>query len=75
MLTAVSARADEIGLMTSGAFSAALRELAPVFERASGSTLTGVSGGSVAGGPDSIRDRLKRGERADVLIMAVAGIE
>lgn len=61
--------------MTSGALSAALRELTPVFERASGSTLVIVSGGSVAGAPDSIPDRLQRGERADVLILADAGID
>ncbi len=61
--------------MTSGALSAALRELTPVFERASGSTLVIVSGGSVAGAPDSIPDRLQRGERADVLILAGAGID
>ena len=56
--------------MTSGAMSAALKELTPAFERASGSTLVIVSGGSVAGAPDSIPDRLQRGERADVVIMA-----
>jgi molybdate transport system substrate-binding protein len=75
LLTAVAAGADEIKVMTSGAFSAALRELAPAFERASGDTLVIVSGGSVAGAPDSIPDRLQRGERADVLIMAGAGID
>ncbi len=75
LLTAAAAQADEIKVMTSGALSAALRELVPAFERASGSTLTIVSGGSVAGATDSIPDRLKRGERTDVLIMAAAGID
>jgi molybdate transport system substrate-binding protein len=75
LLTAAGARADEIRVMTSGAFSAALKELAPAFERASGSTLVIVSGGSVAGVPDSIPDRLQRGERADVVIMASGGID
>jgi molybdate transport system substrate-binding protein len=75
LLTAAAAQADEINVMTSGALSAALRELAPAFERASGSTLTIVSGGSVAGATDSIPDRLQRGERTDVLIMAAAGID
>ena len=70
LLTAAAAQADEIKVMTSGAMSAALRELTPAFERASGSTLTIVSGGSVAGAADSIPDRLQRGERADVVIMA-----
>jgi molybdate transport system substrate-binding protein len=75
LLTAVAAQAEEIRVMTSGAFATALRELTPGFERASGSTLVIVSGGSVAGAPDSIPDRLQRGERADVLIMAAAGID
>jgi molybdate transport system substrate-binding protein len=75
LLTAVAAQADEIKVMTSGAMSAALRELTPAFERASGSTLVVVSGGSVAGAPDSIPDRLARGERADVVIMAAGGID
>jgi molybdate transport system substrate-binding protein len=75
LLTAVAAQAQEIKVMTSGALSAVLRELAPAFERASGSMLTIVSGGSIAGAPDSIPDRLQRGERADVLIMAAAGID
>jgi len=35
LLTAVAAQADEIKIMTSGALAAALRELTPVFERAS----------------------------------------
>ncbi|HEV8211796.1 MAG TPA: substrate-binding domain-containing protein [Vicinamibacterales bacterium] len=75
LLTAVAVHADGITVMSSGAMSAALRELMPAFERASGSTLTVVSGGSVAGAADSIPDRLQRGERADVVIMAAAGID
>ena len=75
LFTAIAAQAQEIHVMTSGALSAALRELAPIFERASGVTLDMVSGGSVAGATDSIPDRLRRGERTDVLIMAAAGID
>ena len=74
-LAGVGLRADSITVMTSNAFAAALKELTPAFERASGSTLTVVSGGSVAGAPDSIPDRLQRGERADVVIMAASGID
>lgn len=75
LLTAAGAQADGIKVMTSGALSAALKELAPAFERASGSTLVVVSGGSVAGAPDSIPNRLQRGERADVVIMAAGSID
>jgi molybdate transport system substrate-binding protein len=72
---AVGARAAEITLMTSGALAAALKELLPAFERASGTELIVVSGGSVGGAPDSIPNRLERGERADVLIMAASSID
>jgi molybdate transport system substrate-binding protein len=75
LLAAVAVQAEEIRVMTSGALSAALKDLVPAFERASGSTLLIVSGGSVAGATDSIPDRLQRGERVDVLIMAAAGID
>ena len=75
LLTTAAAQAAEIRVMTSGALSAALRELTPVFERATGDTLIIVSGGSVAGAPDSIPDRLQRGERTDVVIMAASGID
>ena len=51
LLVAVAAQAAEIRVMTSGALSAALRDVTPIFERASGDTLIIVSGGSVAGAP------------------------
>ena len=75
LLTVAAVHADGITVMSSGALSAALRELVPSFERSSGSALTIVSGGSVGGTPDSIPDRLQRGERADVVIMAAASID
>jgi molybdate transport system substrate-binding protein len=75
LLTAVAAQAAEIRVLTSNALGAALRELTPAFERASGDTLVIVSGGSVAGVTDAIPDRLARGERADVVIMSGSGID
>jgi molybdate transport system substrate-binding protein len=75
LLIAVAAQAADIRVMTSNALGAALRELTPIFERDSGDTLVIVSGGSVAGAPDSIPDRLARGEQADVVIMAGTGID
>ena len=71
----IGARAAEITLMTSGALAAALKDLLPAYERASGAKLIVVSGGSVGGAPDSIPSRLQRGERADVLIMAASSID
>jgi molybdate transport system substrate-binding protein len=74
-LASVAAQSAELTLMTSGALAAPLRELLPAFERSSGTTLTVVSGGSVGGAPDSIPNRLQRGERADVLVMASSSID
>ena len=75
VLAASVARAEEIHVMMSNAMAAAVGELTPAFERATGSKLVVVSGGSVAGAADSIPDRLQRGERADVVIMAAGGID
>ena len=75
LLSAAAAQGQAVTVMTSGAFSAALKELAPAFERASGATLVIVSGGSLAGVAGSIPDRLQGGERADVVIMASGGID
>ena len=67
-LAPVAAAADEIRVMTSGTFTAALLELAPRFERATGhrpvaaTTTMGV-------GADSIPSRLQRREPADVVIL------
>src|SRR5579864_4073229 len=74
-LAVAGGQAERVTVMTSGALSAALRELAPAFERGSGATLIVVSGGSVGGVPDAIPDRLQRGERADVLLMSSDGID
>jgi len=75
LAAAVAAQSAELTVMTSGALAAPLRELLPAFERSSGTTLTVVSGGSVGGAPDSIPNRLQRGERADVLVMASSSID
>ena len=67
-LAPVAAAADEIRVMTSGTFTAALLELAPRFERATGhrpvaaTTTMGV-------GDSSIPSRLQRREPADVVIL------
>jgi molybdate transport system substrate-binding protein len=60
--------ADDVRVMTSGAFTAALVELAPAFERATGHRI--VVGATTSSGPDSIQNRLQRGEPVDVIIMA-----
>lgn len=65
----------ELSVMTSGGFTAAYDALAPRYERASGDTLRVAYGASMGGAPDSIPQRLARGERADVVILAREGID
>jgi molybdate transport system substrate-binding protein len=75
-LMAFAARADaqEIRVMTSGAFTAALTELTPIFERDSGARIVAVYGGSMGSAPTTIPNRLARGEAADVVILASSSL-
>ncbi len=70
-----TAAADEIKVMTSGGFTAALMELTPAFERATGHTVVTTYGASLGGAPDSIPSRLQRGEPADVVILASEALD
>lgn len=62
-------------VMTSGGFAAAYDALALRFEKSSRITLVATYGASMGGAPDSIPVRLARGDAADVVIMAKAGID
>jgi molybdate transport system substrate-binding protein len=64
-----------IRVMMSGGFTAAFAELAPAFERATGSQIVTTYGGSAGSSPDTIPNRLGRGEPADVVIMAASALE
>ena len=75
LLCASGAHADEVKVMTSGAFTAALRELTPAFETASRNTVVTTYGGSMGSAPDSIPNRLKRGEPVDVVILAASALD
>jgi molybdate transport system substrate-binding protein len=70
LLVAVRADADEIRVLTSGAFTAALRALTTEFERATKNTVVTTYGASMGDAPDSIPRRLQRGEAVDVVILA-----
>lgn len=74
-LVSTSARADEIRVMTSGGFTAALLELIPEFERTTRHKVLTAFGASMGGAPDSIPSRLARGEPADVVILARAALD
>jgi molybdate transport system substrate-binding protein len=62
--------AQELHVMTSGAFTAAFLEIAPRFEQTTHMKVATAFGASMGGAPDSIPSRLDRGEPADVVILA-----
>lgn len=65
----MTASNNEIRVMTSGAFTAALLELIPQLERLTGKSVVTAST-SIGTGESSIPNRLKRGEIADIVIVA-----
>src|SRR5688572_15503130 len=70
LLVGVPVGAQELHVMTSGAFTAAFLEVAPQFEQAAHTKVATAFGASMGGAPDSIPSRLDRGEPADVVILA-----
>ena len=75
LLTCGRADAQDIRVMTSGAFTAAFNELTPVFEGATGHKILTTYGGSMGSAPDAIPNRLQRGEPADIVIMAASALD
>lgn len=67
--------AAEIKVLVSGGFSAALAELVPEFERATGHKVVIARGGSLGNAPTSIPGYLQRVYPADPLIMVDDGLE
>jgi predicted neuraminidase/ABC-type molybdate transport system substrate-binding protein len=75
LLVATVASADDIRVVTSGAFTAAYLELVPQFERASGHKVVTAFGASMGKSPDAIPNRLQRGEPVDVVILAASALD
>src|SRR5689334_7074732 len=75
VLVATVAVADEIKVVTSGAFTAAYLELVPQFERATGHKVATAFGPSMGSSPDAIPNRLQRGEPIDVVILAASTLD
>jgi predicted neuraminidase/ABC-type molybdate transport system substrate-binding protein len=75
LLVAAVASADEIRVVTSGAFTAAYLELVPQFERATGHTVVTAFGASIGPAPSAIPNRLQRGEPIDVVILAASALD
>jgi predicted neuraminidase/ABC-type molybdate transport system substrate-binding protein len=75
LLVAIAATADEIKVVTSGAFTAAYLELVPQFERTTGHKVVTAFGPSMGSSPDAIPNRLRRGEPIDVVILAASALD
>lgn len=75
LLVAPGARADEIRVMTSGAFTEAFLQLVPAFERQTGHKVITSFGASLGNAPDSIPMRLQRGEPVDLVILAGSALD
>ena len=69
LLFAGLATAADVTVMTSGGFSAALKALAPEYERTTGNKVVLVFGPSMGTTPGAIPSRIQRGEPADVVII------
>ena len=63
------ALAQDVTVMISGGFKAALEKLTPQYEAQSGDRLIVISGPSMGKTPQAIPARLARGEKADVVIV------
>jgi molybdate transport system substrate-binding protein len=74
LLCAGRAAADDIRVMTSGAFTAALIDLTAEFERRTSHKIV-VGATSMGTGASSIPSRLQRGEPVDVVIVAGDGLD
>src|SRR5206468_12844293 len=70
-----AALADEVKVITSGAFTAAYLQLVPEFERATRHKIVTTFGASMGSGPNTIPSRLQRGEPADVVILAGSALD
>src|SRR5688572_295320 len=75
LLLAATAAADEVVVMTSGAFTAPFGDAAPWFEKSTQHKLVSVFGASTGGAADSIPTRLSRGEPADVIIVSAQALD
>src|SRR5579863_4597923 len=74
LLSATMARAAEIKVVTSGAFTAAYLKLVPEYERSTHNKLVTEFGPSMGTTHNAIPLRLERGEAIDVVIMAAPAL-
>ncbi|NME38449.1 substrate-binding domain-containing protein [Enterobacter asburiae] len=74
-LLSVNACAQDVKVMISGGFKAALEKLVPDYERRTGDKIVIIPGPSMGATPQAIPNRLARGEKADVVIMVGDALE
>jgi molybdate transport system substrate-binding protein len=74
ILGATAARADEIRVMSAGAFTPAYLELVPRFERDTHHKTVMIAGATGIGA-ESIPSRVRAGEPVDVIILSASGID
>ena len=70
-----TAQAAEIRVITSGAFTEAYKQLAPMYEQATGHKIISAYGASIGNAPYSIPSRFARGEKFDLVILSEGGLE
>jgi len=75
LFLATPARADEIKVMTSGAFTEAYQQLVEQFQKTTRHSVVTTFGASMGGANDSIPVRLDRGEPVDVVIVIESALE
>jgi molybdate transport system substrate-binding protein len=75
LLLSTAVVADEVHVMTSGAFTAAYLQLVPQFERSTPHRVVTTFGASMGSGPTTIPSRLERGEPADIVILAASALD
>src|SRR6185369_7396425 len=75
LLTVAAARAAEVKVVTSGAFTAAYLKLVPEYERTTHHKLATEFGPSMGTTHNAIPTRLERGEAIDVVIMAAPALD
>ncbi len=72
ILSPAFASAAEVRVMISGAFRPAFAKLSADWAKRTGNTVVTVAGPSLGATPEAIPNRLKRGEPADLVIVARA---
>ena len=75
LLAASPVQATELTVMTSGAFTQAMKDLTPAYEKETHNHITLVFGPSLGTAPTAIPMRLARGEKADLVIVGRAALD